>query len=108
MTREAIYDAQIKRLTESPERIQNEWSCMFDMFAPRLNVSELHHLGLCLTEMGAFHEDIDKSNSLVLQIAQDSRIPNDPLDITVESLQAFKEYNLALDAAGIPVNSNWQ
>lgn len=91
------YDAQIKRLTDNPRNIPNEWSACEGLFA---YVGDMKHPDSgCLTMIrngkGKRYKAVIKGEvdeELTLEIVNDDRIPPCSYGIRPEHLSVFKEW----------------
>lgn len=93
------YDSQIKRLTEKPWLIENDWSLGEGLFK---------HVGNgllrgCLTMIrggGSQNKAYIKgeyNEELAIAIAKDERLPNSSYHITPAHLPVFKEWQMKID-----------
>lgn len=96
------YKDAVKHLTENPKEIYKTWGdpaghvagCLFKFVAKGCG---------CLTQIKG---DIEPSlsNKLLIDINNDARIPESGYEIRVEHLEAFKEYQEAIDAGKYPAD----
>jgi hypothetical protein len=96
------YDREIKRLTESPEKIIGAWrECMplFEYASHDGHTEDLQHgcVG-CLTMIRQDDGMVAQTPELTAAIRADERLPTSGQAITVESLPAFAEWQRKLDA----------
>lgn len=96
------YDKQIEELTKNPDQIKSDWFKGEGLFK-YINPNNYDINNGCLTRIRLkpdFYKAIinGKNNEeLVQEIAKDDRIPKYSKDITIESLQVFKEWQEKID-----------
>lgn len=107
------YDKAIAYLTEHPDEIADAWgegtsdrdcndpepgSCLF-------NIVDLGGCGSCLTQVRRDRETARSHHPMIEAIRADHRIPADHLDITVDHLELFAEWQRKIDAMDLEASS---
>jgi len=91
------YDEAVEYLTAHPGEIRDTWRYPFDSRAGCLFNYAAPGCG-CLTQIARMSSDgVPHRDDLTEAIRADSRIPRRSIDITVESLPVFAEWQRRLD-----------
>lgn len=98
------YDRAIAHLTKHPDQISSTWvspdeyeaGCLFEFLSPDYRSGKDWGCPT-LVKHGGF---IALTDEITEAIRNDPRIPGDHSKITIESLEAFAEYQRMADAAG--------
>ena len=91
------YDQQIAELTENPEKILNHWMQPKGLFAYANDGKGYVNNTGCLTMIRYSSAYNAQTENLTNAIRNDIRIPKDQMQITVDHLPVFAEWQRLLD-----------